>query len=108
MKNASGSIFTIEQVNADGRIFLSSSNKSTTLTKSKIEVFLQKYSITTTMHEMLELKGALFDEHPDITEIVSKSVIFLNSQILKATTLAISAATSAFSPTTEPFSDPST
>ena len=82
VKNASGAIFKIEQVDVDGTIFLRPSKKDCEFekihTKSRIEVFLQKYSITTSVHEMLELKGALFDEHPDTIELVSKSQIFLN------------------------------
>ena len=82
VKNATGAIFKIEQIDIDGAIFLRPSKQDgefeRKLRKTTIEMFLRKYSITTSVHEMLELKGALFVEHPDTIELVSKSQIFLN------------------------------
>ena len=49
---------------------------------SKIDVFFAKYTITSEKHEMLDLKGNLFDDHPETIELVSKADIFLKMRAL--------------------------
>ena len=50
--------------------------------KSKIDVFLARYTITSEKHEMLDLKGNLFDDHPETIELDFKADIFLKMRAL--------------------------
>ena len=86
VKNKSGAIFKIEEIDIDGLIMIRPAKADggweKRLIQSKLDPFLQRYSITTEMHELLDTKGNSFEDDPVTKEIVRASELFLKMRHL--------------------------
>ena len=86
VKNKSGAIFMIEEIELDGSIMIRPARADggweKKLIKMKIEPFLQRFTITSEKHELLDIKRNSFDDHPETVEFAFKCEMFLNMRHL--------------------------
>ena len=86
VKNKTDAIFKIEEIGNDGSIQIrpqrADGGWEKKRIKSEVEHFMQRYSITTEMHEMLDWKGNSFEDDPATKEIDRWSSTYLKMRHL--------------------------